>query len=102
MLDSNQQLYLLDLAFDREGRPRWMMRGRLADASVWTVMKLCSEVPRSLIRACAHAECPRVYIAVKNQKFCPTHQRDAARQAQRRAERAFRARQRATKGRATR
>jgi hypothetical protein len=30
MLDSNQQLYLLDLAFDREGRPRWMMRGRLA------------------------------------------------------------------------
>jgi hypothetical protein len=34
MLDSNQQLYLLDLAFDREGRPRWMMRGRLADASV--------------------------------------------------------------------
>ncbi|HXG02445.1 MAG TPA: hypothetical protein VNO23_03380 [Candidatus Binatia bacterium] len=84
-------------AEDRDGRPRWIVRGRLADALVWTTLKLFAEVPRSLIRPCGMTTCPRVYVGAKNQRYCPSHQREARRQAQRRAERAFRARQRATK-----
>ena len=85
---------------DRDGRPRRAMYGRLGDVVVWLAHRLIAEVPRSQIRACRFAECPRVYIATKGQLSCPLHQRDAARQAQRAAERAWRARQR-TKKKAT-
>jgi hypothetical protein len=95
------RLALSERAFDRDGRPRFTRYGRLADALVETTMMLVAEVPRSLIRTCAWADCPRVYVAAKNQKFCPHHQEEAARQAQRRAERAFHARQRAKSKRRT-
>jgi hypothetical protein len=82
---------------DRDGRPRWALDGRLADGIIWMALKLFSEVPRSLIRPCGITGCKRIYVAAKNQKYCVNHQREAHRQAQRRAERAFRARQRTAK-----
>ncbi|MGH8695716.1 MAG: hypothetical protein ACREVS_04525 [Burkholderiales bacterium] len=78
---------------DDEGRPAWRLRGRLADALVWMALKLFSGVPRSLIRPCGMAGCSTIYVAAKNQRYCPTHQIEAHRQTQRRAERAFRERQ---------
>lgn len=85
------------VAADRDGHPRTMLQGRLADALVWAGLKLFSEVPRSLIRACDFEGCSRIYVAIKNQKFCRHHQREAHRQTQRRAEAARRDRQRTTK-----
>lgn len=88
---------------DRDGRPRWSLDGRLADGLVWMALKLCSEVPRSLIRRCGIAGgCVRIYVAAKNQQYCPTHQREAHRRTQRRAEKAFRDRQRANQRTQTR
>jgi HAMP domain-containing protein len=85
-------VYLPDRAEDRDGRPRFGLHARLADALVWMAARLFSEVPRSLIRPCAFAGCARVYVAVKNQRFCLPHQREAMLAAQRRAVRAFRTR----------
>ncbi len=87
---------------DRVGHPRWMLTGRLADALVWMALKLFSEVPRSLIRSCAFKECSRIYVATGPQKYCLPHQAEAARLAQRQAEKAFRERQRAEKQKPTR
>jgi hypothetical protein len=99
MIPLTVQLYVPARYSDRDGLPRWMMRGRLADALVWMAVKLFSEVPRSLIRPCGMTGCPRIYVAAKNQRYCPQHQGEARRQTQRRAERAFRASQRAKKRR---
>jgi hypothetical protein len=85
-------LYVPDQASDREGRPKWCLDGRLRDGLIWMAVKLFSEVPRSLIRTCGFVQCPRVYVAGKNQRYCLHHQADAQRQTQRRAERAFRQR----------
>jgi hypothetical protein len=79
---------------DSDWRARWGALGRLRDGLIWMVFLLLVEVPPSLVRRCVFADCARVYVARKNQKHCPAHQRDAARQTQRRAERAFRARAR--------
>jgi hypothetical protein len=86
---------------DRDGRPRWALYGRLADLLVWFAGRLITEVPRAQIRACRFASCPRVYVATKNQQFCPGHQREASRLAQRAAERAWRARQRTARTKST-
>jgi hypothetical protein len=88
------QFYIPDESSDRDGKPRWWLDGRLQDALVWMAVRLFSEVPRSLIRRCALEGCPRVYVAAKNQKYCAKHMAEAQRLVQRRAERAFRARQR--------
>ncbi len=96
------QLFVSHPAEDREGRPRWCLHGRLAEALVWMALKLFSEVPRSLIRPCALPGCESVYVASKNQRYCLPHQREAHRQTQRRAERAFRARQRSQRTRTKR
>jgi len=87
-----------------ESRPRWNLLGRLPDALLGGSLRLFSEVPRSLIRICALEGCERVYVAAKHQRYCVPHQHEAHLQTQRRAERAFRARQRAkkTKKRSTR
>jgi hypothetical protein len=85
-------LYLPSKDRDRDGQPAWNLDGRLRDGLVWAAVKLFSEVPRSLIRTCGFAHCPRVYVAGKNQRYCRRHQADAQRQTQRRAERAFRQR----------
>ena len=77
---------------DRDGRPRIIFRGSLADALVWTALKLFSEVKRSLIRSCGFEGCSRIYVATKNQKFCRDHQAKRRRLAQRRAEQVFRER----------
>ena len=95
-------LYIPPSAADRSGRARWMLRGRLADGIVWMGLKLLTEVDRSLIRMCKRPGCDRVYVATKNQQYCPNHQGEARRQAQRRAERAFRDRQRDKKKRGKR
>jgi len=81
-----------DASADRDGRPRIMFRGTLADAIIWAGLKLFSEVRRSLVRECGFEGCSRVYVATKNQKFCRDHQGEARRQMQRRAEHAFRKR----------
>jgi hypothetical protein len=88
-------LYLPGKDRDRDGRPAWNLDGRLADALTWAALKLFSEVPRSLIRRCNLEGCSRVYVGVKNQQFCRLHVAEAQRLTQRRAEKAFRARQRA-------
>jgi hypothetical protein len=91
------RIYIPLPSADRDGRPRWMLRGRLADGIVWMGIKLLTEVDRSLIRACAYTGCSRIFVAFKNQRYCLHHQAEAHRLAQRRAEQAFRARQHATK-----
>ena len=91
------QIGLDDDWYDRDGRPRWFLRGDLADALVWMTLKLFSEVPRSVIRSCGITGCTRIYVAGRNQRYCHDHQIEAARKAQRRAEGAWRARQRAKK-----
>jgi hypothetical protein len=80
-----------------ERRTRWMLEGRLGDAVIWAGFKLLSLVDRSLIRRCDFPGCPRVFVGTKNQRRCRRHQAEARRQTQRRAERAFRARQRQPK-----
>jgi hypothetical protein len=92
-------LFLSTADRDRDGRPAWYLDGRLRDGLVWMAVKLFSEVPRSLIRTCGFAHCPRVYVAGKNQRYCLGHQADAQRQTQRRAERAFRHRARKRRSR---
>jgi hypothetical protein len=81
---------------DAEGRPRWSLSMSLADALTWMAVKLLAEVPRSLVRPCGFSGCARVYVATRNQRFCPSHQAEARRQTQRRAMAAFRTRQRTT------
>jgi hypothetical protein len=97
MIPITVQLQATENVLDHKGRSAFWLEGRVADALVWTTLKLFSEVPRSLIRPCALAGCDRIYVAAKNQRYCHPHQREAHRQAQRRAEHAFRARQRAKK-----
>jgi hypothetical protein len=82
---------------DRDGLPTWTLRLRLADALVWSAARLFSMVPRALIRPCLFAGCARVYVGGRNRRFCPGHQHEARRQAQRRAIQAFRARAAAKK-----
>jgi hypothetical protein len=77
---------------DRDGLPAWTLRLRLADALVWIAARWFSMVPRALVRPCAFAGCARVYVGGRNRRFCPGHQHEARRQAQRRAIQAFRAR----------
>jgi hypothetical protein len=89
MYQPKVRIYLPHPASDRDGKPRLMLDGRLADALVWAALRLFSEVPRFLIRTCALKGCPRVYVAVKHQKFCGHHQKEAQRQALQR----FRAKQ---------
>jgi hypothetical protein len=86
------RVFVTDQTFDRDGKPRWMMQGRLRDALVWTALRLFSEVPRSLVRTCGIPGCPRVYVAQGPQKYCGPHQMEALRAARRRAVHAFRAR----------
>jgi hypothetical protein len=87
---------------ESEPRARWTLRGSLADGIAWMGLKLLTEVDRSLIRPCAFEGCSRIYVAGKNQRYCIHHLVVARRQAQRRAERAFRTRQRAKKKRGKR
>jgi len=93
--------FLLDQSWDHlyDGRPLWGLHARLRDALIWTTLRLFSEVPRSLIRHCAFQDCPRIMVASRNQKHCTDHAKEAARLAHRRAEKAFRARQRKKKKR---
>ena len=91
------QIGITGSAGDRDGRPRWFLRCDVADALVWTALKLFSEVPRSLIRPCGLTGCARIYVASRNQRFCHEHQHEARRQTQREAERAWRDRKRAKK-----
>jgi hypothetical protein len=93
------QIVLPTPSSDRDGKPRWTMRGRLADALIWTALRLFSETPRSLVRTCGIPDCPRIYVGRANQKYCAPHQAEAHRQTQRQAEAAFRARKRGKKKR---
>jgi hypothetical protein len=80
-----------------ERRARWRLEARLDDALVWMGLRLLTEVDRSLIRRCTFAGCSRVYVALKNQRYCAHHQETARRQTQRRALQAFRARSKKSK-----
>ena len=82
---------------DYEGRPAVRFDGRFRDALVWTTVRLFKQVPRSLIRRCAFQKCQHIFVASGNQRHCADHEREAARLVQRRAEKAFRARQRKNK-----
>lgn len=65
------------------------------------LLLLLAVVPPSLVRPCTASGCGRVFLGAKNQKYCGRHQRQARRQTQRAAERAFRQRAKQTKTRAT-
>ena len=96
------EAFLLDQSWDEAGRPTWSLHGRFRDALMWTTLRLFSEVPRSLIRRCAFQDCPRIIVASRNQRHCADHAKEAARLAHRRAEKAFRDRQRQKKKTKTR
>jgi hypothetical protein len=88
------ELSLADPTRDTDGRPRWRLRGRFADALVWMACTLFAEVPRSVVRLCGLPGCERVFVGTHNQRYCTAHQAEARRQAMQHALRAFRARKR--------
>jgi hypothetical protein len=91
------------LAVDRASdRVAVRLQGRLAHGVVWIATRLLAAVDRRLVRRCAFEGCARYYVGGRNQKFCRLHQAEAHRQTQRRAEQAFRARQRTATKKGTR